>query len=191
MKKLFAIISLLLSCALLFAACGKTVNEPEKPAAADTQETPEDITSDTSSDNASDICGVWVDVLSQRAALVVTKTDDGKYEMNISWSDSAFVSEEWTMTCAFDGGKYTYSDCVCKSVTFDEAGTVTDQKTLYENGSGSFVLSDGSLKWYEGDSKEVKCSFELLPDNVGTCADDPDNSTAISSGDDIVGVWVD
>ena len=187
MKILIALISVLLSCFILFAACGKNNNESEKPAATDKPETQEEV----SSDNASDICGVWVDALSQRAALVVTKTDDGKYEMNISWSESAFVSEEWTLTCAFDEGSYNYFDCVCKSVTFNEAGQVTDQKTLYENGSGRFVLEDGSLKWYEGESKEVKCSFELLPDNVGTCTDDSDNNTAISSGDDIIGAWVD
>ena len=190
MKKLIVLISVLLTCLILFVACGKNSIEPEKTTAADGPETQEEVSSDTSSDNASDICGVWVDVLSQRAALVVTKTDDGKYEMNISWSDSAFVSEEWTMTCAFEEGGYNYSDCVCKSLTFGEAGQVTDQKTLYENGSGRFILEDSSLKWYEGESKEVKCSFELLPDNVGTCTDDTD-TTSIASGDDIIGAWVD
>lgn len=110
-----------------------------------------------------DYSGVWQDSVSGRATLDLQKTDDG-YAAVIQWADSASANVEWSFTCTEKDGTLTYTDAVKKYVTYDEDGN-SDEKVLYEDGSGSLAVKDNHLIWM--DDKEHagdECAFEKVPE---------------------------
>ena len=73
--------------------------------------------------------------------------------VKITWGSSASEQGVWEMSGPFDTDTLTitYDNCVNKDVTYDETGEVTDEKVVYENGTGSLVFEDKEgqteLRW--------------------------------------------
>ncbi len=131
MKKKIAIVACVLSLIMLFCSCGakKAENVPESN--EDTQNT----------SGSPDFFGLWMDSVSQRAAMTIFKTEKGDgYEIYISWAGSSSDASEWTMNAVFDSDKniLKYDDCLNKEVTYDENGNNIDEKIIYKQGKGYF-----------------------------------------------------
>lgn len=73
------------------------------------------------------------------------------YVASISWSSSAADSTQWTYNCTFDKDS---SSMVCKKgairteASFSESGE-EKIKTVYKDGSGSFIIKSGTLRWID------------------------------------------
>lgn len=73
------------------------------------------------------------------------------YVVSIRWSSSASESSNWTYNCTFDEEK---SCLVCKGGAIREEVSVNKKgkvksKTIYKDGSGSFVIKGGTLRWID------------------------------------------
>ena len=94
---------------------------------------------------ADDYLHVW----SNGRCIITVEKNKNTYIVTISWSSSAFHNTIWTYECYFD--KKT-SSLVCKNgatcvdFTVSESGKET-AKTLYKDGSGSFLIKNGTLRW--------------------------------------------
>ena len=118
---------------------------------------------------AEDYLHVWS---SGRCYLTVEKKDKKNYEVSISWSSSASESTHWTYICQFD--KNT-SSLVCKkgatcvNIVIDKKGR-DKSKTIYKDGSGSFVIKCGTLRWTddkEDQGKDLYLVQEDYPNEEG------------------------
>ena len=96
---------------------------------------------------ADDYLHVWS---SGRCYITFEKQKKG-YVASVSWSSSASESSQWTYNCTFD--KKT-SSMVCKKgamradVSYSESRKETS-KVIYKDGSGSFVIKSGTLRWID------------------------------------------
>ena len=112
---------------------------------------------------AEDYLHVWS---SGRCYVTVEKKDKKNYEVSISWSSSASDSIHWTYICQFD--KDT-SSLVCKkgatcvNVVIDEKGK-DKSKTIYKDGSGSFVIKCGTLRWTDDKEDQGKDLYLVRED---------------------------
>ena len=100
------------------------------------------------------LLGVWADSIAGRAMITVSKdAPQGPYRVEVRWSGSAWETAFWNMTAApgEDGKSLRYEDCTHSVVTFSgEDGTEETWETLYENGTGAFLLSDADeLTWQD------------------------------------------
>ena len=107
-----------------------------------------------------DLAGEYQDEVSQRAsATVIANTESQSVNITVMWSGSATEAAMWTMNATKEGNKLVYSDCVYSELIYsdetDEEGTGdettgggAEETVVYENGSGSFEISDdGKLLW--------------------------------------------
>lgn len=96
---------------------------------------------------AEDYLHVWS---CDRCYITVEKVKK-KYIVSVSWSSSASDSSQWTYPCTFD--KKT-SSLVCKSGAMRAEVSVSSSgkeklKVVYKDGSGSFRISSGTLRWVD------------------------------------------
>ncbi|MBR4455035.1 MAG: hypothetical protein IKS32_02285 [Solobacterium sp.] len=87
---------------------------------------------------------------SGRCAILVEADGMENSRFTVTWGSSAWESSQWTMTGKLDTETLTvnYTDCVKKDLKFKEDGTVDEETTVYEDGTGSFVFDGGSkLTW--------------------------------------------
>ena len=163
MKKLTAG-ALALTLALSLAACG-TKNDtptPEQPEQPEQQETVIDYT------------GSYQDRVSQRATMSIVAHDNDTLGFGISWSNSAFETNEWTMTgrLSEDCTRVDYTDGKIVTTSFGEPGTEpgeeetpTDVLVVYENGTGHFDVADGTFTWMsDNDDFTENPVFEKIPE---------------------------
>jgi len=87
------------------------------------------------------------------------------YLATVSWSSSAAESTQWTYNCTFDeesGAMVCKKGATRVELTVSENGS-EKVKTVYKNGSGSFLIKSGTLRWT--DDKENAggdiCSLQL------------------------------
>ena len=166
LKKTVALLITLAFFACFFAACGK--DKPEETSAASETEA-ESITeivsdetfvaqNDTTEDesqteaavtelNAADLSG---DYSSGRCHITVTANGGNELSFVVKWGGSARELRQWEMNGTFDPetGVAEYADCVCADVEFEEDGTET-RTVEFENATGSFTFSEGTLTWKE------------------------------------------
>ncbi len=151
MKLLTLIILGVLSAGLLVGCGDKTSDtnktEPETAAteesapAADSTEALDDYTGDF------DLTGSWMDEVSKRASMDVTRNSDGSYDILVSWGASATEAAIWQIHGQYDekSGMLSYTDGKYAIHTFDEDGKETlSEETTTE---GSFLKEDGKLRW--------------------------------------------
>ena len=169
MKKLTAG-ALALTLALSLAACG-TKNDtptPEQPEQPEQQETVIDYT------------GSYQDRVSQRATMSIVTGEDGTLDFGISWSNSAFETNEWTMSgkLSEDGTRVDYTDGKMVTIlsgepeettetteTTETAETPAEEQVVYENGTGHFDIADGVFTWVSDNDEFAESPvFEKLPE---------------------------
>lgn len=117
---------------------------------------------DIPSTDASAYAGNYQDSTSQRASLEAV-ADGEKLNVTINWGDSADSEMVWTMTLSLsEDGLMYYSECTCKTVTYDEDGNATEE-VKYTDGEGYFSPVDGKLLW-DGDADDncKECVFEIM-----------------------------
>lgn len=98
-----------------------------------------------------DMIGVWAEKMAGRCSIEIRKNADGNFDVNIHWSSSAFESSFWKMTAVptGNGAELRYEDCVETVITFTSE-TENTEKTVYENGTGTFeLLSTYELVWHD------------------------------------------
>ena len=166
-KKILAILMALVmtvGMTAMLTACGEessesqtdeeTVVEETEPATEETSEVTEAV------NECIALAGEYEDEVSQRAGATVTaNTEAQSVNITVSWGTSAVESVEWTMNAVKEGNKLVYSDCEKRTLFYsedvDEEGTgdedgvggEPEETVEYENGSGSFEISDGKLLW--------------------------------------------
>lgn len=173
-KLMILILSVVMAFGLTiaFAACGETEEQDAEQASVaeeggDSVETgaaapDEDADAVAQAvDEYVNLAGEYQDEMSQRAsATVIADTEAKVVNITISWGISASESVEWTMSAVKEGNQLVYSDCV-KRTTFasedldeegegdeDGMGGGAEETVEYENGSGSFeITDDGKLLW--------------------------------------------
>ena len=117
-----------------------------------------------------------------RASMEINEGNGNTYEITVHWAGSAFDSTEWSMTAVFSDNILSYSDCVCKEVTYSDSGE-KNEKTLYENGEGTFEYAGALLYWLDGTDPDLGCIFG----HIGKNADD--SGSVDDFKDDFTGVW--
>ena len=161
-KKLTAL-SLALALALSLAACGTKSKTPA----------PEENTAPEAQQERPDYTGDYQDRVSQRATMSVVQGEDGTLEFAVSWSNSAFETNGWTMsgTLNEDGTRVDYTDGKMVTTRFGEPGelpgeenTPVDVLVVYENGTGHFDIADGVFTWVsDNDDFTQNPVFERIP----------------------------
>ena len=143
---------------LMLTGCGgsaatssapQTTDSPQAadtaPASTETQAGGADASSDDSTDK---YAGDWYEETAGRGSMEITPNGDGKYDVEVTWGDSADENDEWHITATLDSssGDLTYDDGSWQQVLYDDNGngTVEDQKTV----KGVLHLTDdGKLEW--------------------------------------------
>lgn len=105
------------------------------------------------------LAGDYQDSASRRATLIASVVGDGLL-IQVSWADSAAVSNIWTMNAKYDdNGKLAYNDASLNIYT--TVDDKTEEKKEYENGQGYFTVADGKLLWDGAADESCKaCVFE-------------------------------
>ena len=101
--------------------------------------------------SADDMIGIWGDNVAGRATLDIRAAEEtGKYDILISWGNSAAQTYIWTMTAeATDNNVLSYSDCTHTIVTFSENNEESIEE-VYTNGHGTFtLLSTNEIQWVD------------------------------------------
>ena len=99
---------------------------------------------------ADSLVGTWAEKIAGRGSIQIIKGDaEGKYNVLIHWSGSAYEMYFWRMTAYATGrgAEISYEDCTLEDILFtDEEHSTTT--VVYENGKGSFnLLSTYELIW--------------------------------------------
>lgn len=71
------------------------------------------------------------------------------YVASVSWSSSVSESTQWTYNCTFDeetSSMVCKKGATCVEVTYTESGK-EKTKVIYKDGSGSFSIKSGTLRW--------------------------------------------
>ena len=97
--------------------------------------------------------GRW---MSGRCTIGIVGRDDGSFQVNITWGNSASEQVEWRYDCAYDGERkalYSYEPGTKATVTYGEDGEIVSSVEEYGDGEATFAIDgDGMLIW--NDAKE-------------------------------------
>ncbi len=165
-----------LGLSLVMTACGEEpAQEEEQTTTVETEETvTEETTQSTETvDEYVELAGEYQDEYSQRAsATVITDAETRSINITVMWSGSATTAAMWTMNATKEGNQLVYSDCVKTELIYsddtdqegtgdEEIGGGAEETVVYENGSGSFEISeDGKLLWNGAEEPECQsCVF--------------------------------
>ena len=169
-KKILALIMSLVMAVgmtLVFTACGEEETQGEESEPAAVEETEATVAAEETTTTAAaaveeyiDLAGEYQDEVSQRAsATVIANTESQNVNITVMWSGSATSAAMWTMNATKEGNKLVYSDCTYSELIYsddtdeegtgdEEVGGGAEETVVYQNGSGSFEISDdGKLLW--------------------------------------------
>jgi len=147
---------------MVFTACGEVESQGEEAAAPteDTGAVTEQTESAATVDEYIALAGEYQDEVSQRAsATVIANTESQNVNITVMWSGSATTAAMWTMNATKEGNKLVYSDCTYSELVYsdetdeegtgdEETGGGAEETVIYQDGSGSFEISDdGKLLW--------------------------------------------
>ena len=156
MKKVLALIMILMMCMLSFAACGsesalddEDLNEDEIVEEELEEDSAEGkAAAQAGSDAAAasdDISGIWADEIAQRASIEIEQDGDGGYSCIVYWSESYDTMNEWHFSGTLDGGILTYDAGTHIRFVANENEEMVEDSS--EECAGMLVLSDGKLTW--------------------------------------------
>ncbi len=151
------------------SSSGKPTAEPEdQPAVPDVPDEPDEpeeprvVADEGNPFNA--IAGAYQDEVGQRASMDIYAYGDTAGMVSVSWANSASETVAWLFYCemAEDGKSFFYSDGIKYVMNFDEDGNMTDE-TVYEDGTGSFVIYNNHIDWLDDKEDAGKgCRFVLV-----------------------------
>ena len=96
-----------------------------------------------------DYLGTWG---CNRATLTIYSNGDGTYLGTVTWSDSAFAYAEWTYTLSYENGIMVCDgNAVKKRYEYKDGNSNPEVNVMYDNGSGSFTLSNGVITWCDAE----------------------------------------
>ncbi len=159
-KKVLTLMILGVLSAGLLVACGKEASDTSSNTNATTTETKTERTTEDESAAIEDFTGEfdlegsWMDEVSKRASMDVTKNSDGSYDILVSWGASATETAIWQIHGQYDekSGMLSYTDGKYAIHTFDEDGKETlSEETTTE---GSFLKEDGKLRWKDSKNSD-------------------------------------
>ena len=97
-----------------------------------------------------DMAGTWAEKIAGRGSIVITKSEkEGKYDIAIHWSSSAWQMAYWEMTAEAtgNGAELRYENGKHSILTWQSEGNMTEEE-VYTNGSGTFnLLSTYEVVW--------------------------------------------
>ena len=97
-----------------------------------------------------DMIGTWAEKIAGRGNIEISKgTDEGKYDIKIHWSASAYQMAYWEMTAEAtgNGAELRYENGRHSLLTWESEDKMTEEE-VYTNGSGTFdLLSTYELTW--------------------------------------------
>lgn len=111
------------------------------------------------------VSGLYGDLTSQRAWMAVSfDWDTELYTFEVTWADSAFETNLWTMHCTDTGDtRLSYSDCEYKTVVYGENGESVET-VQYQNGSGYFTYDGVHYLWDGAADENCRlCVFDRMP----------------------------
>lgn len=99
---------------------------------------------------ADDMIGTWAEKYAGRGNIEITKAaEDGKYDVKIHWSASAYQMAYWEMTAEAtgNGAELRYENAKHTFITWESEDKMTEEE-IYTNGTGTFnLLSTYELVW--------------------------------------------
>ena len=101
--------------------------------------------------------GPYVDKGDENLTMEISAQDEsGACKFTITKKGEGDAAQIWTMTGSFVPGdnKVAYSDCVMQNVRIDEFGNVEPVDTIYEDGTGEFILDTEKMTVTWKDDKE-------------------------------------
>ena len=156
MKRIVAI-ALALALMAALAACGTkdATPAPEQEPVQQEQNTEPEVQQEQQ-ESAIDYTGGYQDRISQRATMSIVTDGSDTLGFGISWSNSAFETNEWTMSgkLSEDGTRVDYTDGRMVTTSYGEPGeepgeemSPVDVLVVYENGTGHFDIAAGVFTW--------------------------------------------
>ncbi len=168
-QRLISIVLTFVICLTLLAACSfkkdsgadkttVTVSTTEKDDSKTTKKTTETTTKETETSTKEETGTAPVRTASQyagtfgngRCTIVATANGDN-LSFSVTWGNSAAETEEWTMSGTFDPDtmRVNYSNCLHKTVVFDENGG-SQEEIKYSQGMGRIqYVNENSLTWFD------------------------------------------
>lgn len=112
-----------------------------------------------------DLAGNYADTVSQRASAEVTANGSEGVTIVVSWSNSAFETEQWKMEARLtEDGLISYPGEEHSVFTTDANGNTTQAIEEAESGPGWFTHVNGQLLWTGANEERCRsCVFEKLP----------------------------
>ncbi len=180
MKKITALmlsIVMALGMSIVFTGCGEEpAPEEEQETTVETEAAAEAEATTPSPEVVEEyisLAGEYQDEFSQRAsATVITDAENQNVNITVMWSSSATTSTMWMMNATKEGNQLIYNDCVKSELIYsddtdqegtgdEEIGGGAEETVVYENGSGSFEISDdGKLLWTGAEDPDCQsCVF--------------------------------
>ncbi|MBR6403052.1 MAG: hypothetical protein IKS48_06680 [Eubacterium sp.] len=103
--------------------------------------------------NASSFVGQWAEEHAHRGVISISEAGKGTYDVEVSWSGSAFEKAIWTMKAQYnnDTNRLEYSDCTNTFRTYSDEENYTDE-VEYTDGSGYMYFADSKLGWVSSKS---------------------------------------
>lgn len=104
------------------------------------------------------------DYVNGRADILIEADGDTGAKATVTWGSSAATQAVWTMSGDFsiDTHEFTYKDGVKKEVTYNEDGSIAEEKEIYTDGTGMMIFSEGN----EGPYLEWKDDKENIADGL-------------------------
>ena len=98
--------------------------------------------------------GRWAEEIAGRCQVTITNRADGRMDVDISWSGSAWQRSRWQMTASvYRNDIITYDDAHywVETYTDDYNYTISDESF---GGSGDFLMLEGKLHWHDNQTGE-------------------------------------
>ena len=99
----------------------------------------------------------------ERARALVECGEGSTAIVRITWSSSAWEQAQWLIVGELDTDtlKVSYTGCIKTIVTYNEDGTIANEDTEYEDGTGTIVFDQGtSFTWHEDQADREDLVFE-------------------------------
>lgn len=172
MKKL---IHMMLAAVMLCGAAGCSGTSGNEPAPAASETPAAEVTGtasaepeNTAEDGQNPVMNFIGSYAADRASMLVEADGTDGAKFTVRWADSAFETNEWTMSGRFneEDMSVSYDNGVRKKLVFNEKGEMTSDETLYENGTGKVVFDyDASTLTWTDDQDHIADGrvFEFVP----------------------------
>ena len=179
-KKIFALfmtVIMAIGMTFVITACGEDESQTGDEVTVEEDAAPPEEPSEAAAtvEEYVALAGEYQDEVSQRAsATVIADTESQNLNITVMWGSSAWETTMWTMTATKEGNKLVYSDCKRTELVYSddsdteesengEFGGGAEETVVYENGSGSFEISDeGKLLWTGAEDPECQeCVFVM------------------------------